>query len=174
VFASLPADYPLPILVAQHMSEGFVESFVRWLDSQSAIRVCTAVDGERPAASVAYFAPPGHHLSVRSDRRLALEPGDADPLCPSVDRLFSSVADAFGAQAVCLLLTGMGTDGAEGLLVAKRRHGLTAVQDEETSVVFGMPGEALRLHAADVVLSAGEIAAWLVASAAPGGCRSTA
>jgi two-component system chemotaxis response regulator CheB len=162
VLSGLGSDFPAPVLVAQHMAEGFIEGFVRWLDTQTDAGVRIAQAGERPQPAVAYFPPSGHHLTVARHGALDVVPCDGQGPCPSVNRLFRSVADHSGPRALCLLLTGMGSDGAEGLLQAEQSNALTAVQDEETSVVFGMPREALRLGATSCVLSEGEMIPWLV------------
>lgn len=162
VFGAIPAGFPLPILVAQHMSEGFIEGFVRWLDSQIAIKVTIARDGQQLMPSVAYFPPSGHHMSVTAAGLLRITPAREGELCPSVNLLFESAARVFGSQAICLLLTGMGSDGAQGLLAARNSGALTAAQNKESSVIFGMPREAMRLKAVDHVLSLEDIGSWIV------------
>lgn len=155
VLKELPPDFPLPVLIVLHIAEPFGRAMADWLDAQVSLRVRYAVDGEslpRAGEACVLMAPPGQHLELVGGRlRLSLDP-ERHSCRPSVDVLFSSVARELGAEAVACLLTGMGRDGAAGLLDIKNRGGLTLVQDEETSVVFGMPREAIKLGAACQVL----------------------
>jgi two-component system chemotaxis response regulator CheB len=153
VLAELRANFPAPILVVQHIAPGFVEGFVAWLRDATPLPVRLAVDGERLAPATVYVAPDGAHLGVSRDERIALvTPRERAPICPAATFLFESLADVFGPQAIGVLLTGMGRDGADGLLKMKRAGAITIVQDKETSVVHGMPAEAIALGAADFVL----------------------
>lgn len=163
VFRALPAAFPAPILVAQHMARGFMEGLAHWLDGQTSLNVRTASHGEVPAAGAVYLPPSGFHLEVAQGGMLLLAAAGAEGHCPSVNRLFESVARVHGPAAICLLLSGMGSDGADGLLAARHAGALTAVQDRDSSIVYGMPGAALRLGAAGDVLPAGGIAGWLLA-----------
>lgn len=161
----LPADFPLPLLVVMHISPGFGESFAAWLNDQSPLPVAAAVDGEAlPAAGTprVVLAPPDHHLVVRDGRlRLTHEP-EVHSCRPSVDILFDSVAREFGDRSIAVLLTGMGRDGARGLLAVRNAGGVTLAQDEATSVVFGMPREAIQVGAAKRILALDEVAPTLV------------
>lgn len=153
VLTELRADFPVPILVVQHIAPGFVEGFAAWLRDAAALPVRLAVDGERLAPATIYIAPDGAHLGVTREERIALvPPRERTPICPAATFLFDSLADVFGPQAIGVLLTGMGRDGADGLLKMKRAGATTIVQDKETSVVHGMPAEAIALGAADFVL----------------------
>jgi two-component system chemotaxis response regulator CheB len=164
VLAAVPRDFPLPILIAQHMSEGFIDGYARWLDSHVNIDVRIAQEGQMPSPAVAYFAPSGHHLGLSAEGRFALTPCDGRELCPAADWLFDSMVRTFDSRGIFLLLTGMGRDGARGMLAAKQCGALTAVQDEESSVIFGMAREALLLGAADHVMPLDELGPWLVRS----------
>ncbi len=167
----LPADFPLPILLVMHLSEKFETSMVDWLGKSAAFPVRHAVDGEPlpPAGRpVLVMAKANRHLELR-DGRLWLTAGpERHSSRPSVDVLFESVAREAGARTIACLLTGMGRDGAAGLLAIRRAGGETMAQDQATSVVFGMPGEAVRLGAARRVLPLPDIAPALVALAKRG------
>jgi two-component system, chemotaxis family, protein-glutamate methylesterase/glutaminase len=155
ILRALPSDFPLPILLVLHINATFAASFADWLDGQSELRVGYAKGGE-PLASVrgrVTMAPPDYHLTVeRGMLRLTTGP-ERNFSRPSVDVLFESLAREHGKRTMACLLTGMGRDGAAGLLRVRRAGGLTVAQDEQTSVVYGMPGEAVRLEAAQKVLS---------------------
>lgn len=161
VLRGLPDDFPLPVLLVIHIGAPFGATFAEWLDGQSGLRVRQARDGERlpsPGEPGVVTAPPDQHLLVRDGRlRLTLDP-ERHSCRPSVDVLFESVAREVGAAAVGCLLTGMGRDGAAGLLAIRRAGGATIAQDEATSVVFGMPREAIALGAAERVLPLDRIA----------------
>lgn len=158
ILRALPAPFPLPVVVVLHIGELFASAFAEWLDRQTDHRVQYARDGE-PVAGTArvLLAPAERHLVVH-DGTLRLTADPPRHSCrPSVDVLFESVARQYGAGAVAALLTGMGHDGAAGLLEVRRAGGLTIAQDEATSVVYGMPREAALLGAAERVLALGEI-----------------
>ncbi len=157
----LPGDFPLPILLVIHIGAPFGVTFAEWLDGQSQLRVRQAVDGEplpAPGQPGVLMAPPDKHLVLRDGRlRLTLD-AERHSCRPSVDVLFESVAREVGAGVVGCLLTGMGRDGAAGLLAIRRAGGATIAQDEATSVVFGMPREAIALGAAERVLPLDRVA----------------
>jgi two-component system chemotaxis response regulator CheB len=159
VLRALRADFPLPVLLVLHIGEPFGRSFADWLDSQIGRRVAYAEDGERVAAAGGrvLMAPPDRHLALEGGRvRLTRDP-ERHSCRPSVDVLFEAMAHDFGDAAAACLLTGMGRDGAAGLLRIRQAGGLTIAQDEATSVVYGMPREAVLLGAASHVLPLGEI-----------------
>ncbi|HSD18635.1 MAG TPA: chemotaxis-specific protein-glutamate methyltransferase CheB [Anaeromyxobacter sp.] len=162
----LPPDFPHAILLVVHINEPFGAAFADWLDGLSPVRVRYARDGERLSErgrATVLMAPPGRHLVVERGA-LRLENGPERHSCkPSVDVLFESVARDCGAEALACLLTGMGRDGAQGLLSIRRAGGATIAQDEATSVVFGMPREAILLGAAQRVLPVHEIGAAIAA-----------
>ena len=157
----LPPDSP-PVVIAQHIPEAFSGPFAERLDKTSPLRVCQASDGQQILPGHAYLAPGNLHLRVkRSGARYSCQLDDTEPVNrhkPSVDALFESVADQAGVNALGILLTGMGVDGAKGLKQIQDRGGPTIAQDEATSVVWGMPGEAVKLNAADHVLPLGKVA----------------
>lgn len=174
ILETLPRDFPLPILFVIHIGQAFGGALAEWLNSQSHIPVRCAVDGEPLPGrrdALVLMAPPDRHLVVRDGRmRLTLEP-ERHSCRPSVDVLFESVAEEMGEQSVGCLMTGMGRDGASGLLAIRRAGGRTLAQDELTSTVFGMPAEAIRMGAAERVLGVGEIATELIALAGCNGWR---
>ena len=155
---ALPADFAAPVLVVQHIAEGFTEGLANWLDQESRLEVRTACDGDLLRPGLVLLAPTGHHLVVgRGHARLSDAPA-VDSFKPSVTPLFLSAAEAYGARACGVILTGMGRDGAEGLRAVKRAGGHTIVQDEATSAVFGMPRAAIETGSVDRVLPLDEIA----------------
>lgn len=158
VLGCLPADFPLPLMCVQHIAGGFMQGLVNWLAGSCRIRVRTAIEGAMPLAGTAYFPPDGHHLEIDEVGAFrcsgALPPGGHRP---SVDIAFSSLARRYGATVAGVLLTGMGQDGAQGLLDIARAGGLTIAQDEASSVVFGMPRRAIELGAARHVLPLDQI-----------------
>jgi two-component system chemotaxis response regulator CheB len=152
------AALPAPVLVVQHLHPDFMSGFVTWLNRVSALPVKAARSGEHPRAGVVYVAPGGAHLRLGGRATLTLDPEPPRIHRPSADELFESVAAAAGADAVGVLLTGMGTDGAAGLLAIHNRGGTTIVQDEATSAVFGMPRAAIQAKAADRVVPLDDVA----------------
>jgi two-component system chemotaxis response regulator CheB len=153
ILGELPAIFPVPVVVVQHISKGFSKGLARWLNETVALRVKLAENNEPLLPGTVYVAPDEVHLQVRRERRVALS--SENPLSghrPSVSALFNSVAKHYGAGAVGVLLTGMGRDGADGLYAMKQEGGYTIAQDEATSIVFGMPKEAIALEAAEEVL----------------------
>lgn len=165
VLQALPAGVPLPVLVVLHIGDPFGAAFAEWLDAQTAHGVRFAADGQDIATPGVYLAPPGRHLNVQA-RRLRLSDGAPRHSCrPSVDVLFESVAAECGATAAACLLTGMGHDGARGLLAIRQAGGMTIAQDEASCVVYGMPREAALLGAAQHVLPLAEIGPALAALA---------
>jgi len=164
LLSALPADFPVPILVVQHISPGFVHGLAATLDTACPLTVRVAVDGEPLLPHTVLMAPDGLHLGVTSRSRVALL-ADA-PLSgfrPSATVLFESVARTFGAAAAHVILTGMGRDGVAGLAVARALGGRVFAQDAASSVVFGMPGEAVNAGVVDSVGSLASIADQLVA-----------
>ena len=155
-------DFPLPVIVAQHMTTGFSRDLVRWLDTLGSLRVKLGEDDETLVPGTMYFAPDGQHITLASEERLRLtaaKPDEAE--VPSVNRLLESVAKHFGASAIGALLTGMGEDGAQGLLAMSQTGARTVAQDRESSLVYGMPNAAHRLGAAQLVLGLSDIAEYL-------------
>lgn len=166
ILSRLPKDFPIPMLIVQHMATGFVQGFAEWLAQSSGFPVHVAADGEYPLPGHAYVAPDGFHMTVKPGNRIALSHDEAkDGLRPSVSYLFGSVAKVFGSKSIGVILTGMGKDGAEELRLMKDGGAITIAQDKESSVVYGMPGEAIELEAAMYVLPPEKIAATLASLA---------
>jgi two-component system chemotaxis response regulator CheB len=134
------------------MAPGFVAGFVRWLQQMTALRVAIARSGDPCAAGQVYLPPDGHDLTVDAKRTLAVTPGTG-PHCPSGDRLLTSLAHAYGSRAAGVVLTGMGDDGALGLLAIRVASGVTIAQDEDSSVVYGMPRAAVEIGATTAQLA---------------------
>jgi two-component system chemotaxis response regulator CheB len=159
ILRALPPAFRLPVLLVLHIAEPFGAAFADWLDAQTSRPVALASDGDAIAglAGRVVMAPAGQHLVARNGRlRLTLDP-ERHSCRPSVDVLFESVAQDYGGSAAGCLLTGMGRDGALGLLKIRQAGGTTIAQDEATSVVYGMPREAVSLGAASQVLRLDEI-----------------
>ncbi len=163
LFTELPADLPVSVLIVQHIAAGFEAGLADWLNKEFPHDVRLARDGELPGSGAVRLAPAGSHLRLEAGAKLALDV--VTPVRrghrPSVDELFLSVARNAPREAVGVLLTGMGSDGVEGLLALRTAGGLTVAQDEASSVVFGMPRVALERGAADLALPPREIARWL-------------
>jgi two-component system chemotaxis response regulator CheB len=161
ILGALPAGFPIPILIVIHLSEQFAFALAEWLNTQSSIPVRYARDGEEIpmfGTPSVLLAPADRHLVIERQKiHLTNEP-ERHSCRPSVDTLFDSVAREFGGTCVVVLLTGMGRDGASGLLNAKRAGSMTIAQDETSSVVFGMPAEGIKLGAAQRILSLDQIA----------------
>jgi two-component system chemotaxis response regulator CheB len=141
VLGSLPRDLPVPLLFAQHIASGFTAGLVRWFGSVSTLRVGIAEDGDLPQPGRVYLPPDGCDLEVDREGHLRIPPS-MGLHCPSGNKLLASLARTFGSRAAGFVLTGMGDDGAHGLLELKRAGGATYAQDEQSSVVFGMPQAA--------------------------------
>jgi len=153
VFAGLPPALPFPILAVQHIAPGFGAGLVRWLTAELHRDVRTAEGGERAEPGVIYIAPDGAHLELAARGRLRLT--QDDPYRghrPSVNTLFTSLAKLAGSDAIGVLLTGMGDDGAEGLLAMRRAGAVTIAQDEQSATIYGMPRVAAEIGAAEHVL----------------------
>jgi len=158
IFRALPKDLPVPVIVVQHMSTGFMESFLQWLSSTTGFKFKVAFHGDHPLPGFAYFAPDNYHIQIGPDQTFVLtyeKPGNGH--CPSVSKLFKSMADSYGANALGVILTGMGRDGAKELLLMREQGAVTVAQDAESAVINGMPGEAVNLGAVEFVLDPDEI-----------------
>jgi len=169
VLRGLPAAFPLPVLVVIHISEHFGNSFAEWLDTQTVHTVRIASHGQLLNKPGVYIAPANRHMTVHQ-HQIQLSDGPERHSCrPSVDVLFESVAREFGATAAACLLTGMGQDGARGLLALHQCGAVTIAQDEASCVVYGMPREAAMLGAAQRILPLEEIGPALAAVIKPEG-----
>jgi two-component system chemotaxis response regulator CheB len=149
IFERLPADFAVPVLAVQHMAPGFIQGFVSWLDQKLALPVRLAAEGDRATPGI-WFAPDGAHLLLTESLRFAFAEEPEGPHRPSVDSLLSSLARIAGAEAVGVVLTGMGRDGAAGAAEIRAAGGLVMAQDEASSVVYGMP-RAVAEDGADLV-----------------------
>jgi two-component system chemotaxis response regulator CheB len=170
VLRALPAPLRVPVLLVLHTNEPFGTAFAEWLDAQTPHRVACAQDGETLAAAGGrvLMAPPGRHLVLSEGCLCLLREPERHSCRPSIDRLFESLAGEYGAATAACLLTGMGRDGAAGLLDIRRAGGLTIAQDEATSAIYGMPREAALIGAAECVLPLGEIGPALAAATMSG------
>ena len=171
LLSALPAQMP-PVLIVQHMPAGFTASFARRLDQACVLQVREAQGGEKLAPGQVWVAPGHAHLQLSAqagDWRTQLV--DSDPVNrhrPSVDVLFHSALKVAGRHTVAVLLTGMGRDGAQGLLALRKAGAYTYAQDKASSVVFGMPREAIEIGAACEVASLGDMAHQVVTRMAGG------
>lgn len=159
ILSGFKREFPVPVLVVQHISAGFLEGMIEWLRQTTALPIHLASDSEHLLPGHIYFAPDNFHMGVK--RRNLIELSKAkheNGVRPSVSYLFRSAANVFGGDMAAVLLTGMGKDGAEELKMIRDNGGVTIAQDEESSVVYGMPGEAIKLDAATYVLSPNKIA----------------
>jgi two-component system chemotaxis response regulator CheB len=162
ILSRLPQDLPVPLLIVQHISLGFAEGFAEWLAKSTGHAVRVAVHGEPALPGVAYVAPNGAQMRLLANRHIDLADAPAEHgLKPSVSYLFRSLAATFGSATIGVLLTGMGRDGARELKMLRDTGAVTIAQDSATSIVFGMPGEAVKLGAAMYVLPPDAIAATL-------------
>jgi two-component system chemotaxis response regulator CheB len=157
VLGDLPEEYALPVLIVQHTAPGFTESLVRWLNETVPIPVALAGQGQRLGPG-AWLAPDGAHLRLDRTMCLSLDTRtERGPHRPSTDILFESLAAVVGEEAVGVVLTGMGHDGAQGVAAIRSAGGLTIAQDEETSAVFGMPAAAAEAGA-ELILPVQQVA----------------
>jgi two-component system, chemotaxis family, protein-glutamate methylesterase/glutaminase len=163
ILSDLPGDFPVPIVAVQHIASGFVTGLAAWLNEACSLRVKVAGDGERLLPRTVYLAPDDSHLVVSADGTVSTS-SDAAPreFRPSASVLFESVAKAFGPSGVAVVLTGMGHDGAQGLEAVHAAGGHVIAQDEDSSVVFGMPAAAIAAGVVDEVLAVRSIAARLM------------
>jgi two-component system chemotaxis response regulator CheB len=162
MLAALPKDLPVPILIVQHMAAGFTQGFVQWLAQSSSLPVHLAMHGEHIRPGHVYVAPDEFHMRIeRGDTAVLRKDEPEHGMRPSVSYLFRSLRETYGGDVVAGLLTGMGRDGADELKLLKDKGALTFVQDKDSCVVHGMPGEAIRLDAATLVLTPQKIAAML-------------
>jgi two-component system chemotaxis response regulator CheB len=167
ILSGLPKDFAPPVLIVQHIASGFTQGFAEWLAQSSGLPVQLPVHGQQVVPGGVYVAPDGFHMTVADNGRILLNTSEPENgLRPSVSCLFRSVARAYGPSAVGVLLTGMGTDGALELKLMKERGAVTIAQDKESSVVHGMPGEAIRLGGVTYVLAPHKIPAMLTGLAA--------
>lgn len=162
ILSRLTADFPVPILLVQHIAPGFIQGMAEWLSKEIALPIRIPRHGEIVTAGRAYFAPDACHMGITGGGKIVLSKSSPiNGLRPSVSHLFNSVAEVYGDTAAGVLLTGMGKDGASELKKMREKGALTIAQNKESSVVHGMPGEAIRLGAAKHIFSPDEIAGFL-------------
>jgi two-component system chemotaxis response regulator CheB len=163
ILSSLPADLRAPVLVAQHMSEGFTDGMVQWLNMNSRLAVHMAVHGEVISAGRVYVSPSELNMSVSPSGEIILsERRKHDIYQPCCDVLLESVADVYASKAIGVILTGMGNDGVSGIARIREAGGVTIAQDERSSVIFGMPKAAIEKGCVTIVLPLDKIAPELV------------
>jgi two-component system chemotaxis response regulator CheB len=162
ILSGLPKNFPAPVLIVQHIAAGFVQGFTDWLANSSGLPVKIAAPNEYPLPGRAYIGPDDVQMGIGNDGRILLSKDEPENgLRPSVSWLFRSVTEVFGKNAVGVLLTGMGKDGVQELKLMKEKGAVTIAQDRESSVIYGMPGEAVSLNAAAYILPPAKIAAFL-------------
>ncbi len=157
IFSRLTRHFPYPVLVVQHITEGFLENMVNWLERVTSIPIHIASDNDHLLPGHVYFAPDNFQMSVTSNRIKLYKCEKRIAICPSVDFLFRSLAEYQGKDTIAILLTGMGCDGAKALKLLKDAGALTIAQDKESSLVHGMPGEAIKLGGAQYVQNPDQI-----------------
>jgi two-component system chemotaxis response regulator CheB len=161
VLTRLPADFPAAIVVSQHMPRGFTAPLAERLNKLSPLRIKEAKDWDPVEPGTVLICPGGYHLGFKkkgNNTLVLLKEGKAtDKYIPSVDYMMKAAVEAFGAQTTGVILTGMGNDGKSGMVEIKGQGGYTIAESEESAVVFGMPGEAIKAGAAEAVLPISEI-----------------
>lgn len=163
ILGALDRNYPIPLVIVQHIATGFLRAMVDWLNAECEISVVIARNGEIARAGHAYFAPEGLQMGVNRGGSIVLTDSPAENgLKPAVSYLFRSVAKAYGPRALGILLTGMGRDGAAELKGMRDRGAITIAQSKESCVVYGMPAEAVKLDAAERILSPEEMVTFLI------------
>jgi two-component system chemotaxis response regulator CheB len=163
LLGSLPANFPVPLLVVQHVTAGFGQGLADWLDSQTALSVTLAQHAQPLKAGEVLIAPDDYHMTVNNLGIVLLDKKPATHgLRPAADYLFQSIAKEYGASAIGIILTGMGGDGAVGLRAMRDAGAQTIAQDESTCVVFGMPAVAIKLGAAQLIQPLPQIARTLI------------
>ena len=163
ILLRLPGDFPVPVVIVQHIAEGFIQGLAEWLDQTTGFPVHVATHGENLSPGHAYLAPDDFHMEVNKIKQISLSKAEKENgLRPSVSFLFRSVANGFGKNAVGVILTGMGVDGAKELKLMKEKGAVTIAQDEKTSLIFGMPARAVEMGAAQYVFPPDKIAEVLV------------
>jgi two-component system chemotaxis response regulator CheB len=153
----LPGDFPVPLAVVQHNSSGFDKGFSQWLDGYTKLEVKLADDGEVPRPGRVYIAPTDKHLTMRGMSFAHTNEEPVNNQKPAADMLFKSAALSLGRSLISVVLTGMGSDGAEGTRKVREMGGITLAQDEESSLIYGMPRAAAETGCVDMVLPLDEI-----------------
>ncbi len=162
ILSRLPSNYPVPIVIAQHIATGFIQGMVEWLDGITKNKVRIARQGDSISAGLALVAPDNAHLQFESAGRVRLiPPRRKETYVPSINRLFESAAVSFGSKGLGIILSGMGTDGCSGLETMRSQGAVTIAQSEQSSVVYGMPMVAFKQGAAAAQMDPYEILDYL-------------
>ncbi len=162
ILSNLPENFCLPIIIVQHIARGFTKGFVEWLNQKSPLTVIEANEGIKAEPGYCYIAPDDYHLKISSQGIIRLEPGElVNGVKPSVSVFFESLVNNFPDKSLAILLSGMGKDGADQLKRLKETGAVTIAQDSSSSLIFGMPGEAVKLNAAKYVMSIESIVSFL-------------
>jgi two-component system chemotaxis response regulator CheB len=165
----LPENFPCPIIIAQHIAEGFAQGMAEWLNKLCPLTVRLAQEGDQLQAGIIYLAPSEQNLMIASNKRLAFVASESSDIYhPSCDKLLSSSADVFGARTIGIILTGMGKDGAKGIADIRSKGGLTLAQNEATSVIYGMNRVAIEAGNVSQVLTLEAIAQRMIELAGSG------
>ena len=168
ILNDLPITFPLPIVIVQHISTGFTDGLARWLSQSCVLPIHIVTENQLLQGGHVYIAPEEKHLEITKDKRLKLGTSDKEHgVCPSVSHFFRSVAQTYHSSVIGILLSGMGRDGAAELKLLRDLGATTIAQDQESSVVHGMPGEAIRLGGASHILPASAIASTLCSLITP-------
>lgn len=163
IISGLPNNYPLPIVVVQHISEGFIESMISWIRTEAKIKLKLAEDKEVLEPSTVYFAPDNYHLTILRNKIIKLVDGPSVHSCkPSVSKMFESLKFGSAKNVLAILLTGMGRDGARELRELRDAGAMTIAQDEESCIVFGMPAEAIKIGGAVHIFNPAQIKEFLI------------
>ena len=159
ILMHMPSDFPAGIVVVQHISVGFIDGLAEWLNSCSHLQVKVAVSGDILKSATVFLAPDNYNITIDEDSRVILKEDALKKLThvPSADVMLKSIAESFKQNAVGVLLTGMGRDGAEGMQAIKKAGGITIAQDEKSSVIFGMNKVAIEMGCIDQVVSLDKI-----------------
>ena len=162
VFSKISENFPVPILVVQHISYGFLDGLVNWLQKTVKNPIQVATDNEYPKSGYIYFAPDGYHMELNRNGLIKLEKGKSNNgICPSIAKLFTSVAEAKKDKALGIILTGMGSDGSLELKLIRDAGSTTIAQSKESALIYGMPKVAVEHNAVDYILSAEDISKYL-------------
>jgi len=166
ILSRLTENFPIPIVIVQHMTPGFISGYAKWLDKYTSLKIKEAENNEILKSSFVYLAPDHFYLEIVRDgifnyKVKLVKRHLLSGFCPSVDHLLQSITNAVGENSIGILLTGMGSDGAKGLLEIKNKKGLTLIQDADSSVVFGMPKVALSMNAVDKIIKLENISDYL-------------
>lgn len=162
LLSALPATFPTPILIVQHIASGFAEGFASWLRDTTKRDIKIAVDGEPVARNIVYIAPDDRHLQVAHDRIVITATAPVGGFRPSGTLLFTSLAEAYGRAAIGVIMTGMGSDGVSGLRALRDAGGFVLAQDEASCDIFGMPGAALDAGVVEATTTLADLPARIV------------